>query len=101
MGNDNPNRSGPVRAADAAPVAEDLTSAWWIRLLSHLPWAVIYGLSALIIGCARRVFRYRVRVARENLRRCFPECSDAQIDRLLSRNYRHLAQVMAEFFKTA
>jgi KDO2-lipid IV(A) lauroyltransferase len=66
-----------------------------------MPWTAIYGLSTLFIGCLRYVFRYRVRVARENLRRCFPDCSDAQIARLLSQYFRHLAQVVAEFFKTA
>jgi KDO2-lipid IV(A) lauroyltransferase len=70
-------------------------------MLSHLPWCVIYSLSATLIGILRHVLRYRVRVARENLRRCFPEASGAQIERLLAQNYRHLAQVVAEFFKTA
>jgi len=66
-----------------------------------VPWPALYGLSTLFVGCLRHVFRYRVRVARDNLRRCFPHCSEAQIQRLLSQNYRHLAQVVAEFFKTA
>lgn len=100
MGNHNPTSPPAVCAPEVTPIY-GAASAWWIRLISHLPWTVIYGLSTLLIWCVRHVFRYRVRVARDNLRRCFPACSEAQIDRLLSQNYRHLAQVVAEFFKTA
>jgi KDO2-lipid IV(A) lauroyltransferase len=100
MGNHNPTGLPAVCSAEVETLP-DGTSAWWIRLLSHLPWTVIYGLSTLAIGCLRHVFRYRVSVARQNLRRCFPDCSEAQIHRLLRQNYRHLAQVIAEFFKTA
>jgi KDO2-lipid IV(A) lauroyltransferase len=85
---------------EPAPVPQD-AHIWWIRALSHLPWSVIYALSTFLLGVMRHVLRYRVRVAQENLRRCFPSCSEAQIDRLLAQNYRHLAQVVAEFFKTA
>ena len=100
MGNHNPTGLPAVCSAEVAALPDGV-SVWWIRLLSHLPWKVIYGLSALVIWCLRHVFRYRVRVARQNLRRCFPDRSEAQIDRLLWQNYRHLAQVVAEFFKTA
>jgi Kdo2-lipid IVA lauroyltransferase/acyltransferase len=98
----NDNRNGPPVNHPADQTATPGTpSAWWIRMLSYLPWAVIYALSAALIWVLRHVCRYRVRVARDNLRRCFPDARQAQIDRLLSQNYRHLAQVAAEFFKTA
>jgi KDO2-lipid IV(A) lauroyltransferase len=49
----------------------------------------------------RTVLRFRVVVARDNLRRCFPERSEAEIDALLGQYYRQLAQVAAEFIKMA
>lgn len=100
MENHNPSGVPAGGTPEVTAISAD-PSAWWIRLLSHMPWPALYGLSALFVGCLRHVLRYRVRVARDNLRRCFPHCSEAQIHRLLSQNYRHLAQVVAEFFKTA
>ena len=97
MGDHNPS-SVPSACTPEVTAISGGASAWWIRWLSRLPWTAIYGLSTLLVGCLRHVFRYRVRVARDNLRRCFPDCSDAQIARLLSQNFRHLAQVVAEFF---
>ena len=40
-------------------------------------------------------------MARENLQRCFPERSKAEIDALLNAYYRQLAQVAVEFLKMA
>ena len=47
----------------------------------------------------RHVFRFRVAVARDNLRRCFPQRSEREIDALLDDYYRQLGQVAAEFLK--
>ena len=98
---DHHNASERAAGCDGPASVPKDAHVWWIRALSHLPWSVIYALSTFVLGVMRYVLRYRVRVAHENLRRCFPSCSEAQIDRLLAQNYRHLAQVVAEFFKTA
>jgi KDO2-lipid IV(A) lauroyltransferase len=76
-------------------------SALWIRALSRLPFGALYRLTGLIIWLLRHVFRFRVAVARDNLRRCFPQRSEAEIDALLDHYYQQLAQVAAEFIKTA
>ncbi|MFI4869114.1 MAG: lysophospholipid acyltransferase family protein [Steroidobacterales bacterium] len=76
-------------------------SALWIRALSKLPFPVLYRLTALIIWLLRHGLRFRVAVARDNLRRCFPERSEAEIDALLGEYYRQLGQVAAEFLKMA
>jgi KDO2-lipid IV(A) lauroyltransferase len=76
-------------------------SALWIRALSRLPLGMLYRLTASIMWVLRTVLRFRVVVARDNLRRCFPERSEAQIDALLDQYYRQLSQVAAEFIKMA
>lgn len=88
------------RGQDAANSAQ-ARSALWIRALSRLPLPVLYAISAALVRLARHVLRYRVAVVRENLRRCFPDHSAAQINRLMTLYYRHLGEVMAEFFKIA
>jgi KDO2-lipid IV(A) lauroyltransferase len=81
--------------------ADSARSALWIRALSRLPFAVLYRLTALIMWLLRTVLRFRVVVARDNLRRCFPDRTEAEIDALLGQYYRQLAQVAAEFIKMA
>jgi KDO2-lipid IV(A) lauroyltransferase len=76
-------------------------SALWIRALSRLPFGLLYGLTALIMWLLRHVLRFRVAVARDNLRRCFPDRTDAEINALLADYYRQLSQVAAEFIKMA
>jgi len=49
----------------------------------------------------RYIFRYRVAIARGNLRRCFPVLPAPEIDLVLGRYYQHLSQVAAEFLKIA
>jgi Kdo2-lipid IVA lauroyltransferase/acyltransferase len=75
--------------------------ALWLRALSRLPFEVLYALTGAIIWLLRHGVRFRVAVARDNLRRCFPERSERQIDALLGDYYRQLGQVAAEFIKMA
>lgn len=89
------------RTGNPASTAPPARSALWIRALSRVPLPVLYALSASVLWLGRHVLRYRVAVARDNLRRCFPDYSRAQINRLLTLYYRHLGQVVAEFFKIA
>jgi KDO2-lipid IV(A) lauroyltransferase len=49
----------------------------------------------------RHALRFRVRVVRSNLRRCFPDSSPAAIESMLNAFYAHLGQVAAEFLKMA
>jgi Kdo2-lipid IVA lauroyltransferase/acyltransferase len=90
-------------AVDARHVsrADRAASALWIRAVSKLPLPVLYAISGALVWLGRHVLRYRLAVTRENLQRCFPDYPGAQINRLLTLYYRHLGQVMAEFFKTA
>jgi Kdo2-lipid IVA lauroyltransferase/acyltransferase len=76
-------------------------SALWLRGLSRLPFGALYVLMTLIMWLLRHGLRFRVAVARDNLRRCFPDRSEGQIKALLDAYYRQLAQVAAEFIKMA
>lgn len=72
---------------------------WFFKLLSLLPWRVLYGLSDLLSFVAFRVLRYRVEVVKSNLRRAFPELSEADIHRLSKRFYRNLSDILVETLK--
>lgn len=74
---------------------------WLLRGLAQLPLSVLYGLSSVIYLLTAKVFRYRERVVLENLRKSFPEKSEAQIQKLRQMFYHHLSQVMVEILKLA
>jgi len=59
------------------------------------------GLAALLAFLMRDLLRYRVAVARENLRLALPGLSDAQRRRVLRRHYASLAQVLLELPRVA
>jgi KDO2-lipid IV(A) lauroyltransferase len=91
----------PSAAAANAPETPREPMALWLRTLSRLPWSVQYGIAALLFVLLRYVLRYRVRVARDNLRTCFPQRSRREIDRLLRAHYWQLGQVVVESLKAA
>jgi Kdo2-lipid IVA lauroyltransferase/acyltransferase len=73
----------------------------WLRALARLPLGVLYASTAALVFVLRYLARYRVQVARSNLRRCFPGFSSSEIDAVLNDHYRHLAMVAAECLKLA
>lgn len=86
-----------ITSTEPAAAPERLT--WWLRALARLPFPLLYALMAPIAWLLRYVLRYRVAVARDNLKRCFPQLSAREIRQLLAQHYRHLGQIAAEFFK--
>lgn len=74
---------------------------WWLRLVARLPMWWWYGLTAALMFVVFRVVRYRVSTVRDNMTRCFPDRTPAQIERLVAAHYRQVAQVVAEVFKAA
>jgi KDO2-lipid IV(A) lauroyltransferase len=71
----------------------------WLRSLCRLPQGVLYGLCGALVFIVRYALRYRVRVARENLRACFPDWSKAQLRQVLNEHYRRQGEVLAEALK--
>lgn len=74
----------------------DATPAWWLRALGRVPLPVMHGLAGLLAFFMRVVLRYRVVVARENLRVALPELDDAARARVLRAHYRATAEVLFE-----
>jgi len=62
-----------------AAVIVPVRSSLWLRIISRLPWKLLYALTAILAFVLRYVLHYRVGVARSNLRRCFPTCSPLEI----------------------
>jgi Kdo2-lipid IVA lauroyltransferase/acyltransferase len=82
----------------AAPLPR---SAWWVRVLSRLPFAALYALSSVIGWLAFRFFPHRDEVVRTNLSLCFPELDAAAITDIRRRYYSGFADVLVEVIKSA
>jgi KDO2-lipid IV(A) lauroyltransferase len=70
-----------------------------LYLLSLLPWFIIYGLSNVLYILAYHVFGYRKQVVLENLRRAFPEMSEAGRLDIARRFYRNFTDTLLETIK--
>ncbi len=91
--------SEAVSAREAEPTAR--RSAWWVRLLSALPFPALYALASFLAWLAYRVFPYRQGVVRENLSKAFPEMDEAALRNTMQRYYLGFAQVLVELIKAA
>ena len=88
--------AAPSPAAPGEPLPKP---PFWLRALCALPLGSLYGLCGAIVFIVRYGLRYRVQVARENLRGCFPEWNEAQLRRVVNEHYRHQGEVLAEALK--
>lgn len=70
--------------------------AW---LVSLMPFWLLYRLSDLIFFLLYYVFRYRVKITRQNLRNSFPEKDERWIRRTSWKFYRSLADIILEDIK--
>jgi Kdo2-lipid IVA lauroyltransferase/acyltransferase len=93
-----PSPAPPPESAATSPLPP---SAGWVRLLSHLPFPVLYGLADFLGWLAFRVFPYRDKVVRENLSRSFPELDEAAMRLLRQRYYGGFADMLVEVIKSA
>jgi Kdo2-lipid IVA lauroyltransferase/acyltransferase len=91
----------PASPPDGAAAASLPPSAWWVRLVSHLPFALLYGVAGFLGWLAYRVFPYRDGVVRENLSRAFPEVDEAGMRLIRRRYYAGFADVLVEVIKSA
>jgi Kdo2-lipid IVA lauroyltransferase/acyltransferase len=76
-------------------------SAWWVRLLSRVPFPALYLLADVIGWLAFRVFPHREEVVRANLSQCFPELDEAGMRDIQRRYYAAFADVLVEVIKSA
>ncbi len=67
------------------------------RLVGYLPWWFLYYvLAGIIYFFLYYIFRYRVKVARDNIGKVFPEKSKKELRLIERRFYRHLAEVFVD-----
>lgn len=67
--------------------------------ISRLPLWLIYLIADVFYFVLRTVFPYRKKVITQNLQRSFPNKKPKEIDILLHKFYRHLADLLAEGIK--
>ena len=67
--------------------------------ISRLPLWLIYLIADVFYFVLRTVFPYRKKVIIQNLQRSFPDKKPKEIDILLHKFYRHLADLLAEGIK--
>lgn len=70
-----------------------------LTAISLLPFFILYRIADLISFLLYRVFRYRVAVVRDNLRRCFPHKSTQEILSIEREFYSHLGDLFVETIK--
>ncbi len=73
----------------------------FFKLLSRLPWWVLYGLSWFIYVLAYYVVRHRHAVIREQLAKVFPNSTEAERVAIHRRFIRNFCDVLVEVLKSA
>ena len=79
-----------------------LESLWaFCRIFAALPYWVRYHVLEYFICAILRLLRYRYKVVTENLRRSFPEKSDAELHAIRRGFYRTLAEIIVDTLSIA
>ncbi len=71
----------------------------FFKIISWLPFWLLYLISDLMAFFAEHILRYRAAVILKNLRKSFPEKSEEEIRKIKSRYYKNLTDVALETFK--
>lgn len=71
----------------------------FLKLLSILPFPVLFAISDGLRFVLYRLIGYRVKVVRENLVRSFPEKSDSERKQIEKDFYKHLGDLFVETIK--
>jgi Kdo2-lipid IVA lauroyltransferase/acyltransferase len=71
-----------------------------IKLLSRLPWALLYAFSAFLYFLAYYVVHHRAHVIREQLEKVFPNESAAQRDAVHKQFLKNFCDVLVELLKS-
>jgi len=71
-----------------------------LKLISQLPFWVLYRISDLIYLLLHFVIRYRERTILQNLHASFPEKTLQEIKHIKNQFYRHLGDIVVETLKT-
>jgi KDO2-lipid IV(A) lauroyltransferase len=91
------NADTVAAAAEVAPARA--RSAWWARVLTHVPLRVLYAFASVLGWLSYHVYPYRVQVVRDNLAKAFPEFDESQLLGVIRRYYDGFAQMLVEIIK--
>lgn len=72
---------------------------FFFRIMSRLPFSVLYALSGVMYLLLYYVIRYRRKIVRKNLTESFPEKNSNEILGIEKKFYRYFADNIAESFK--
>ena len=72
----------------------------FLWIVSILPFRLLYAISDLLYILIFRVFGYRKKVVKENLRLVFPNKSKEEINLITKKFYHHLCDMMVEAIKS-
>lgn len=70
-----------------------------LRLISRLPFAILYGISDLLFFISFYLVRYRRRMVWKNLTNSFPEKSEVELRNIEKQFYKNLADYAVEMLK--
>lgn len=70
-----------------------------LKLLALLPLGLLYALGDAIYLVIYRLWGFRRRLSLDNLRRCFPDKPEAELESIAARSYRNGCALMAEVVK--
>ena len=73
----------------------------WAKTCAILPLRILYIFSRILALFIRRIARYRLKVVRSNLEKCFPQLSDKERKPIERDFYRHFADYIFETIKMA
>jgi Kdo2-lipid IVA lauroyltransferase/acyltransferase len=72
----------------------------FFKLLSLLPFSILYLISDLLYFLSAYVFKYRRKVIETNLRNSFPDKDEKEIQLIVKKFYHNLADIIVEIIKT-
>jgi KDO2-lipid IV(A) lauroyltransferase len=75
--------------------------AWWVRMLTRIPFSSLYRFASVIGWLTFHVFPHREHVVRDNLGKAFPQYDERQLRDVIRRYYYGFAQVLVEVIKSA
>jgi Kdo2-lipid IVA lauroyltransferase/acyltransferase len=73
---------------------------FFVFIIGIMPFGLMYVLSDILAWLLRKVFRYRYKVVEENLKKSDLNLSDEQIQTVIAKIYRNLADILLEGIKS-
>ncbi len=77
------------------------TGIYFLKLIAHLPFPVIYLISDIMFILIYYIFRYRKSVVQTNLKNSFPGKTEKEIKNITRKFYKHLSDITLETIKTS